>query len=1124
MSRYDNSRYSSGGALSEEEKRKRAIQNSARRITVAGGEVPRATKTPMSMLGKGVMGALDLIDRPREAFFVAARQSGLNDNPTYTGPKMSIAEAFSKGLKKEMTYSGYDMAKDLGIKNKAAQFGVGLAAEVIGDPLTYATFGLGGLAKGFAKGTGTTLTPKAAAVATKGLASEARNKTIKEYMNQYQAANFKDLAKKMGTDTAGAYNTVNKAAFGKHYDDAVAAMPQGTSRQIYEVASRSYGAEAAKGYEKTLGLQAGPGLSFMGAKIKTGAQMQDAGAAIRQAITGKSKVAGKVGDTAETMFNTKRIVGADSQVRDFYRHIKNQAQGERALHDANLAATFKDLETLQKGLTYKGEPIQMHLEAITRNPDLVLTPQQMDTVITLTPQQKFAAARIASKQRKTAGSIADPDNMTLRDLINVYKREYQSTAIDETRAGLLKGDALHAYNAKADPTTGQVKDMYWHRAKNLKAGGKMVRGGAKGNMSVSNVFAMKRQDKFNGMTSAEINEMIREKLRNRGQNVPDDYQFLTENAYEALVRRKLSSNKMLADKDMMERVLGTFGDRMYTVDDINAAKAMGFDIVIPKSSYNLISPDSINFSKVVDPLDSKATSTILQVQASESLLQSISSDSAENLLAQMKKGARIYAMEPGIVKKVNDDMNKQLSEGLQLVVNTANKFYRIWKPLVTGLRPQYHTRNLVSSTFNNFLDLGVKMFEPDTQAISAAVAVVGRGKTYANQAAYDAAAKVSVNVGGKTYSAKNIYDMMIENNAINTFFLTDSTDIAQGIAKEALASQKNVGATLAQRVKNAPSGAFDAATGAGKAVGNSVEEYVRAINFVGNLKRGLDPRDAAEMVRKYHFDYQDLTDFEKALKGSLIPFYTWMRKNMPLQLEQFLNDPRIYQTLNRAAQTGADVEEMDYDMLPDYIKERFGIPFGRGKDDRIRIIDPGLPVEDLFTSGKDLAMGMNPIIKAVYEAKSGKSMLTGAPTRSYPEENAVELIQYINTLPIPDGAKKYAASALMTPAGVTGAQIADYVKNNSGVFRDMATYRPYGTNLGENQIIHQGRAVTDQEGLAAIPGYMFDPNFTKYYSPQAAERSEDYARQRQLNNVIQMMKDLGVDVKTINEIQKKGRY
>jgi hypothetical protein len=58
--------------------------------------------------------------------------------------------------------------------------------------------------------------------------------------------------------------------------------------------------------------------------------------------------------------------------------------------------------------------------------------------------------------------------------------------------------------------------------------------------------------------------------------------------------------------------------------------------------------------------------------------------------------------------------------------------------------------------------------------------------------------------------------------------------------------------------------------------------------------RGKSAEEAALSVKKYLFDYGDLTRFERVFVKRAMPFYTWTRKNIPLQLESLWKTPEKF--------------------------------------------------------------------------------------------------------------------------------------------------------------------------------------------------------------------------------------
>jgi hypothetical protein len=137
-------------------------------------------------------------------------------------------------------------------------------------------------------------------------------------------------------------------------------------------------------------------------------------------------------------------------------------------------------------------------------------------------------------------------------------------------------------------------------------------------------------------------------------------------------------------------------------------------------------------------------------------------------------------------------------------------------------------------------------------------------------------------------------------------------------------------------------------------------------------------------VNKYHFDYDDLSRFERQVGRRIIPFYTWTRKNVPLQLEAMLSQPgksiNRYMALKRNLELGQEEEPI----VPSYFKEQgfIQLPFLPGGNQAYGTVD--LPFRDPFevadVSGQLLGM-VNPMLKAPVEAWAGKQFFSDVPIR-----------------------------------------------------------------------------------------------------------------------------------------------
>ena len=223
---------------------------------------------------------------------------------------------------------------------------------------------------------------------------------------------------------------------------------------------------------------------------------------------------------------------------------------------------------------------------------------------------------------------------------------------------------------------------------------------------------------------------------------------------------------------------------------------------------------------------------------------------------------------------------------------------------------------------------------------------------------------------------------------------------------------------------------------ANRKFGNSMESQVRLAHWLyfadtsrasrRTLSGAVAPEkymsaeDAAMDVKKWHFDYAELTDFERDKMKRLIPFYTWMRKNMPLQIEAILRNPGRYG--NATTKMFEAIESIDEDLeelpIPDYFHElnmvrlprefasvaltlnkkadnlMSSIGFGRegaGEQGLQPLyVDPQLPFQDMNRFNyKDIISSLTPWIRVPVETtltEKGHSVFLDRPIERFPGE------------------------------------------------------------------------------------------------------------------------------------------
>jgi hypothetical protein len=173
---------------------------------------------------------------------------------------------------------------------------------------------------------------------------------------------------------------------------------------------------------------------------------------------------------------------------------------------------------------------------------------------------------------------------------------------------------------------------------------------------------------------------------------------------------------------------------------------------------------------------------------------------------------------------------------------------------------------------------------------------------------------------------------------------------------------------------------------ASRRIGEGVENNLRGTLFLDEyLRNGEDATEAFAKVMKFHFDYEDLSAVERSVTRRLIPFYTWTRRNLPLQLEMLAKQPakmNRYWTFKRNIEATSEEEGV----VPPYYEDLWAIrlPFGKSAESGgsgQMYLTPDLPVTQLgeaFDPG--MAIGnVTPILKTPIEYWSGKQFFKDLP-------------------------------------------------------------------------------------------------------------------------------------------------
>ena len=322
------------------------------------------------------------------------------------------------------------------------------------------------------------------------------------------------------------------------------------------------------------------------------------------------------------------------------------------------------------------------------------------------------------------------------------------------------------------------------------------------------------------------------------------------------------------------------------------------------------------------------------------------------------KPIELWNMDKGVYNLVNKFTKDQTKLMQSSFMNFYDKWLTRWK-VFNILSPGFHLQNAASNTFQSFLAIGSDAFNP--KKIKKAVDVY-RTKD----------PKQTLTLAGKKYTYKQLADLVDEYKIVaNTFF--DEDVLSKSNEKGIIGKLYNV------------HGKF----------GADIESTGRINLFFSALDSGHTPEEAAEMVDKFLFDYSDLTQAEKNIMKRIIPFYSFMRKNIPLMLEQMLEQPNTFNNLNKAF---TEIEKMNPDYVPEndrneYRQDYIQFPFDvDGKQYGISDQLPYTQLDRVFSLKstdnipvplpRQLMGQTSPVLKLPFELITGENAYSGFPIDS----------------------------------------------------------------------------------------------------------------------------------------------
>ena len=470
-------------------------------------------------------------------------------------------------------------------------------------------------------------------------------------------------------------------------------------------------------------------------------------------------------------------------------------------------------------------------------------------------------------------------------------------------------------------------------------------------------------------TNGWLPEHIEANLRSAQKRVSDLEYMISRNLDKESFAFKYSNNKdkPYVDRSVLETQLEEAKKQLKNASEI-FKQHIGESIENAADGYIELVKDEIirpAYDEIVTNIFGKDTAGRIKFSANNAI--TVMTDEEIRRFTDIFTDAKIMQYDVDAVDKVNKMSKMQQAELQPKLLTLYDKFLKIWKATNTLVAPSFHVQNSASNAFQSFLSIGSDALNP--KSIKLAKNILSTNDPYQ-----------TVKISGKKYTYQKLnrlakkYGVIDENFAAYDFGKDKPTRWELG--------QRNADLQKLSDVKWKNSPIWDSVLQTSTVIGSNIESIQRMNLWIGRLKKGDDFEEATRKVDQFLFDYSDLTDFEQNIMKRVIPFYTFMRKNIPMELEAMLNTPSIFRNINYGID---EIQNMDENTVPEnkrneWRQDYIEIPYSRNLTDTSENIgiNPQFPYQQLDRLDVDKLIGStSPLIKMPLEAYTGSYAYTG---------------------------------------------------------------------------------------------------------------------------------------------------
>jgi hypothetical protein len=449
--------------------------------------------------------------------------------------------------------------------------------------------------------------------------------------------------------------------------------------------------------------------------------------------------------------------------------------------------------------------------------------------------------------------------------------------------------------------------------------------------------------------------------------------------------------RYLAKKKFVNDTLSEFGIHIRAKDAWNIPE--GMSLYHPKGAIRYYKAKTLNERKIRQyMLDQFEGLEFITPEMMDDALSKLTPEAYDTALAMSKK-VETWLLPTEIAEDIDKVQRFFISdEATRWAINTFWKRPHVaWKGMATSARLPFHLRNDHSNSFLMWL-MGVpleKIAYRKSQAL--AVRMSQKWKKLPERLRKFVGKHGNIKLkDGTALTAEQVSRLAETHGIYGRGWMGEDvgTDILEELGR-------HIDGKPVTRFLKHP---FRETLRGGRKFGMVIEDNARIGAFIDALVKGDDPATAARKVRKYLFDYGELTEFEQQVMKQIIPFYTWLRKNIPLQIQSLVEQPGKYASVGKTYDAASKKwEETIEDKMnkPDYFSEMMYVKTGwKTEDGSPLYLSVDLPYMEI-----NRMFSFQQMLSSVTPAKFLLELALN--TKTFPTTSKIERVEGFTKVPAP---------------------------------------------------------------------------------------------------------------------------